>query len=164
MDETMTQPIRASDELLELLKAGRLDALTADEVERLEAGLNERPQEIDGVLARVAADDLPNDWPAPSESEWRRAWVAIERETSGYGYGGPWRIWRGLAAAAACVLAALSWRFDAQTPAATPQIQLANQVDIQELEVFGDAFAAVSYSGETGGAAVIWVFEGDQGV
>ena len=74
------------------------------------------------------------------------------------------RLWRPLAAAAACVALLLVWRAMSPAPQSSWSIELSEDVVVHEVEVFGDASAFVAYS-EDGGAAAIWVLEesNDQG-
>jgi hypothetical protein len=76
------------------------------------------------------------------------------------------RVWRGVAAIAACVALTVVWRFSGGARSTPPawDLQLANHVDVQTLEVYGDALSAINYSGENGGPLVIWVFEAQEGV
>ncbi len=153
------------DELLDRVAAGRLDDLTPEQVAALEAHLNATP-----VAAERLADMVPEVDPrlaarvsTPTDAEWDEVWqqvdsAALSREPTARTLGRVIRLWRPLAAAAACLLLLVLWRAAPSPADAAWELQLSDNVIVHELEVFGDSSAFIAYSDEDG-SAVIWVFE-----
>lgn len=164
----------APHNLADALKAvakGDLDALTPEQVRQVEAALNsdarlaaafegERPR-VEPRLAAALGEFDRSDQPTPAD--WQRVWNAID--TAGARHGRPnvgvahriLRAWRPLMAAAACLLLVLGWRVT-QPAAVDPwPLQLAAEVEINNLEVFQGATSfVVAVGGDTGGE-IIWV-------
>ena len=69
------------------------------------------------------------------------------------------KFWPAWAAVAACVALLFTWHFAAPPVSAGWEMQLADQVEVDELDVFGDATAFVDFNDD--GTAMIWVFEGN---
>ncbi len=69
------------------------------------------------------------------------------------------KIWRPLAIAAACALMAGVWRYATLSTPPEHPIRLATNVEIDNLEVFGDSSAIVYTLNDTSGAAVIWIVD-----
>lgn len=164
----MTKPIDNLDELLARVADGRLDDLTPEQVAALEAHLDATPPAADRLAGVTPTPDpqLTAAPPTPSETEWNGIWQRID---SAIPMRGPTptviarviRLWRPLAAAAACLLLLLVlWRLAPSTP--SWEIHLSNDVVVHELEVFGNSSAFVAYSDDDDGSAMIWVFEEDE--
>lgn len=140
------------DQLLAKAAAGQFDALTAEEVAELERAVNADARLAARLgTARPAADArLRATVALPTTAQWGRVWDTIESRTSAAGAARVpaaglrvLRLWQGLAAAAAaCVLAMWMWRM--QAPQSTGySIELTTSLQVDELEVFGDATAVV---------------------
>ena len=68
------------------------------------------------------------------------------------------RFWPVFTAAAACIGLLFTWQFVTPPPASTGwAIQLADEVEVDELDVYGDTTAFVDFNDD--GTAMIWVFE-----
>ncbi len=172
----MNQPHESLDAALRAAAAGRWDALTPDQVDRLECVLNQEPavaERLAGQKARpephldqVLADLDRRAQPTPRA--WQDVWRHIEAaapRTAGRRPGAlsprVVRLWRPLAAAAACLLLTVFWTLRPSAPEAWP-LQLATNVEINELEVSEDATTFVFATGARNDVQVIWVLE-DQG-
>jgi hypothetical protein len=165
----MTTPTENFDELLDRVRAGRLDDLTTEQVAALEAHLNGTPAAA-GRLADVMPVPDPRltaAAPLPSAADWDNVWERIDsgkarRLPARHALGRVFRLWQPLAAAAACLLLLVVWR-TMLSPAEPPwQLRLSDEVVVHELEVSGDASAFVAYADDGSGTAVIWVFEEDE--
>lgn len=66
-------------------------------------------------------------------------------------------MWEPVLAAAAVVLLAIVWRVSPGGSAGAWELRLATDVQVEEVEVFGDASSFVSVSED--GPAVIWVLD-----
>lgn len=163
--------------LLDEVTAGRLDALTPEQVEALESRLNDDP----AAAARLADALPPADAlvtaaapPAPTEAEWRRVWEGIEAAfATGRSRSAAarmdalrrprriLRLWESLSAAAACLALALIWQAGPAPASAGWHMSLSPNVEINSLEVFDDSTPMVLYPGE--GGAVIWVLDDQEG-
>ena len=154
----MTRTKAQLDALLERVAAGELDALAPDEIDALQRHLDE-----DANAADRLADVVPEPEgelravSTPTAGDWDRVWNNIdasERRTT------PWwlRITPYAGAAAACILLALILRV-APAPVDDWAIQLGDEVEINEIEVFGNASVYVDNS--AGG--IVWLFEEDEG-
>lgn len=166
---------RAHDNLgdaLRAVEAGDLDALTPEQVARLEAVLNREPRvaaelgdAIPPLDAGLAASLRDLEAPAlPSARKWEEVWQGIELRTGG-GVARErglapriLRFWKPLAAAAAClVLAGLWW---GTTPPADPwPMRLATDVEIDDFQVYDDAMPFVVTTGGDSGVKLLWVLE-----
>ena len=165
----MTTPNDNLDQLLDRVAAGRLDDLTPEQVAALEAHLNATP------AAEGLADVLPEADPRlsstasmPTDAEWDEVWQQVDSAAAARGRTArairrAIRLWQPLAAVAACVALLLVWRWAPFTSGPEWPIELSADVEVLELEVFGDASAFVSYSDEGQGAAVIWVLDDGAG-
>jgi len=155
--------------LLERLERDARGELSPGEVDALVAVANARPERLAGVVpagdafARLAIETAA----APSASEWDAVWSGIERGASAARGAAlerrlrvhpALRIWRPLAALAACVAFMLVWRLSPQAVAAPWELRLARDAEIVEVEVTGDAYASLDYSPERGDVT-IWVFD-----
>jgi hypothetical protein len=159
------------DDALKALATGDVDALSPEQVERLEGLLNSRPELADAFARQLAVPDEPlraalTSAATPSANQWERAWNGIASAEGSAararGRGRIWRLWAPLSAVAASLLLVGVWRATAPAPAPAPwPMQLASDVEIDELEVYGDATAFVVYTGGDEGIDVIWVLEGE---
>lgn len=166
----MTTPADNLDELLDRVVAGRLDELTPEQAAALEAHLNATP-----AAAERLADVLPQvdqrlrvSTPVPTDAEWDQVWQRVDSAAAARGKTARTirrtiRLWQPLTALAACVVLLLVWRWAPLSAGSDWPIALSADVEVLELEVFGDASAFVSYSDEGQGAAVIWVLDDDAG-
>ena len=154
------------DELLKQVAAGRLDGLTPEQVAALETHLNATPS-AEERLAEVLPETDPRlsaTTSMPTDAEWDQVWRRVD---SAAAVGGKTarairrtiRLWQPLTALAACVALLLVWRWAPLSTGSDWPIALSADVEVLELEVFGDASAFVSYSDEGEGAAVIWVLD-----
>jgi hypothetical protein len=162
----MTTPDENFDQLLDRLAGGRSDDLTPEQIDALEAHLNTTP-----AAAQRLADVVPEPdprlglaAPTPTEAEWSRVWRGVDsaarrRASSAGAIRRTIRFWQPLAALAACVALLLVWRWSPLAAAPEWPIALSSDVEVLELEVFGDASAFVSYSDDGQGAAMIWVLD-----
>ncbi len=157
-----------------MLAAGNLDALSPAQVEALEAALNSEPDlaarlvpcrpPVSPQLA-AALRELDRD-EQPSPGTWERVWSRIDAAgASAQGRrGAAWRrvsVWRPMLAAAACLLLMVGWRLVPSTAAEPWPLQLAGDVEIDELEVFQDATSFIVSMGN-GAGRIIWVLpDGD---
>ena len=157
------------DEALKALAAGDLDALSVEQIERLEGLLNNRPELADAYADRLAVPDEPlrtalESVAEPSAAQWERAWNGIETAeasaTRRRAHGRIWRLWAPLSAVAAGLMLVGVWRIS--PPRTTPPpwpMQLASNVEIDELEVYDNSTAFVVTTGGDHGIDVIWVLE-----
>lgn len=169
--------------LLRRVEAGELDSLTPEQIDALETFLNESPAAADRLAnvrpapestsALSAFPDAPGfgqaSIPSPDKAEWDRVWNNIEAaeaaprmaapvETCNRSVGGRLlKLWPLFMAAAACFAIMLTWHFAAVPASAEWEIRLADQVEVEELNVYGDAIAFVDFNND--GTAMIWVFE-----
>lgn len=138
------------EQLLATVAAGRLDALSAEQLAELERALasDARLAARVGTVRPAADARLRATVPLPTPAQWSETWDAIDsrtaagaRRTAAAGLR-ILRLWQGLAAAAACLLVVWMWRM--QSPPSTGYaIELTTSVQVDELEVFGDATAVV---------------------
>lgn len=144
--------------LLAEVLAGRLDRLSPEQVERLEAHLGADPAAeaaLAGALPPAAR--LPDE-PLPAQQAWDALWTRIDEATSIRRHGpgaGRHAVWRAAVAAAACGLAMLAWERLA-SPGLGPVV-LAHDVTIESLEVGSGESAFVVYLDEGSGPPVVWV-------
>lgn len=161
------------DQALRAAVAGDLDTLRPEQVARLEAVLNDEP----GVAAHLADRRLAPDpqlagalgqadrAAAPAADTWERVWERIDAAGQRTPLRGAragariLRLWRPLAAAAACLLMAGFWRLGTAMPERPWPLQLATEVEINELEVYDGATSFVVSTGGEGGFDIIWVLE-----
>jgi hypothetical protein len=143
----------SQDSLEQALRAvshGELDALTPEQVARLERVLNDEPAVAQRVGAQVPQREAPlaealDEWDRsaqPSRQEWQNVWARIEtaapaavwRNQAGVS-ARILRFWRPLAAAAACLLLVAGWKL---MPAPADELwpmELASNVEISDIEV-----------------------------
>jgi len=150
---------------LNVMNAEGLDALSPEEMARLEGILNSEPHLAADWADRTPSLDDPlathvanlDSATAPSRGEWERVWQTVDAEA----YESPdrmklparvIRLWRPLTAVAACILLLASWQIHRP-------IKLARNVEISELEVYGGATPFVVSIGDEDGPQVIWVLE-----
>jgi hypothetical protein len=173
----MSQSRENLDAALRAVAAGDWDALTPEQVERLERVLNQEPAiaarltaqkpELGASLAKVL--DALDRRARPTPRAWEGVWEQIEsaapaaRGTSRRSVARILRLWPALAAAAACLLLAVAWTWTAR-PSASDEwpLRLATNVEIDDLEVPEGATSFVVETGGESGIQVIWVLE-DQG-
>lgn len=165
---------------LELAAAGAYERLSTDRVAMLEAHLN-RCRPCAARLARVRApgNDALHRMHAelgaaltPPRARWERMWAAIEHAVDEGARAPapllrlrPERRWRPLAFAAACAIMVSAWSLtQAPAPATAWPLQLATDVDIDDMQVFdGGTTMLVSTGGERD-VSIIWVIDGsDEG-
>lgn len=157
----MSQATRDIDELLALVAAGQLDALSPEEVERFETAL----AADDALAARLAempvgASDLP-DVMTPTAAEWNRVWAGVERsQRRGWHLGRLVHHWQAMAAAAVIVLMVGIWELMPTNvkQAKSWQLRPDNDIQVVDLESFGDDTPVVLAGGD-GDFPVIWVME-----
>ncbi|MFH1747548.1 MAG: hypothetical protein ABIG44_10940 [Planctomycetota bacterium] len=151
-------------ELLKLVEAGRLDALSPEQITLLEARVNADPE-----LAAVLEDQQPpvEPWLAESVEEpdadaWENLWQQVDGQStpSRHIFTRRFiRLWAPLSAvAAACVLMVGLWSFNRGADPADWPVEWADSVEINELEVSGDRLPLVMAAGSNA-VPVIWVLE-----
>ncbi|MFO0840385.1 MAG: zf-HC2 domain-containing protein [Phycisphaerae bacterium] len=181
MDVSLT--CRDFDSSLTALVAGRLDALSADQIDALQAHLDDCEScalrlsqapvaaKGDSVAAALAAEVVP-----PTAAQWEQTWSQIESRTAGARgaearsvptgrrepAGAPMlrRVlrWTPIAAAAAFVLVYIGVsRLSHPDPGWTPTP--GGIADVQDLEVFDDSTPMVLSAGGDNGVPVIWVIQ-----
>lgn len=159
----MTTNREQLDRLLATVGDGALDALTPEQVTRLEAHLNESPEAASRLADCVPPLDPRLAAPVrmPRRAEWERVRSAIAshgaaraRPSAGWVH----RFWRPLAAAAACVLLVAGWRTLDRRPAAATMLHLAQHAEINAIEAFGGSTALVLSSGDDA-PVIIWVLD-----
>jgi hypothetical protein len=162
----MTTPSDNLDELLDRVRAGRLDELTPEQVAALEAHLDATPTAAERLANVIPEPDPHLSAPvsSPTEDQWNAIWERVESAASSprsprRPVSRVLRFWSPLAAAAACLLLVVVWRLSA--PPAW-EMHLSEHVVVHELEVFGNSSAFVAYSDDDDGSAMIWVFEEDE--
>ncbi len=172
----MSQSRDSLDAALWAAAAGDWDALTPEQVGRLERVLNDEP----AVAARLAdekpelgsslADSLValDQRSPPAPRVWQDVWERIDAAAPARmrrvgRAGAPWilRFWKPLAAAAACILLTVFWTLKPAPPEEWP-FELATHVEIDGLEVSEGATSFVVSAGGENAIEVIWVLE-DQG-
>ena len=152
---------------LNAVQAGELDALTPDQIARLEEHLNADA----AVAARLAGVTPPANVPGqgdvelPSAETWERVWERVDAATTSELPAKRTlfmlRGWRPvIAAAAVCVLAVGLWRSRPASPAADWPVEWAHEVEVSDIEVFGDGTPLVIAAGTGETIPVIWVLEG----
>ena len=154
---------------LQAVESGRLDGLSNAQVSSLESHL----EDCAACAARLSGAKPPMESsrfapPAgPSDAEWGAVWDGIESASATTG-SRPVRtqlrfvrrFWSVGAAAAALLLAVGLWRVGG-LPGSNHTMQLSSNVEVHEIEVFGDATTFVALD-DSGGAAMIWVVQ-DEG-
>lgn len=175
----MPQTCEQFADLLTAASAGDFDALSPEQIEQLEAHVNACP-----ACAERLGDATPTPDPAldalkqvgagtgaPTPEVWENVWDGIEAGRLSDSAPQPVksrrsllrRIWKPLTAAAACLMVAAVWRATTGPWTVSPAVQLSTNVEVHELEVFGDETAIVFSMDSNNGAAVIWVLD-EQGV
>lgn len=158
------------DEALRAVAAGDLDALTPEQVARLERVLNDEP----GVAARLAACtpapepglatalQVAEQVALPSAQQWDVTWQRIDaatpltqRRTHAGIAGRLIRLWQPLVAAAACLMLSVMWRTTSPAADAWP-MQLATDVEIDSLEV-PDGMTSLIVAGSDNSYKLIWI-------
>lgn len=167
----MTPAPHSLADALKALAVGELDAMTPEQVRLAEAALNR-----DERLAAAFAGEQPRVEPRlaatlneldrgaqPTPADWERVWVSIDVVAARRGptdAGVARRIlraWRPLMAAAACLLLVLGWRVTQPAAVDSWPLQLAAEVEIDNLEVFQGATSFVVAVGGDNGGEIIWV-------
>jgi hypothetical protein len=175
----MTREPQNLDEALRALAAGELDALRPEQVARLEAILNASPEAAERVADVLPAADgrlgevlrvAETESGGPTARQWEQMWGSIE------GAGGTrqltpkvrtlppivLRLWRPVAAVAACLLLAVLWKTAGPGRTVEPwPVQLATSVDINDFEVYDDSTPMIITSDDASGAAILWVLENE---
>jgi len=162
---------QANDDIraaLEAVLAGRLDELTPEAVDRLEAYLNADPAAAAPLAERVPVPRFRVPARAPSTGTWERMWGCIEKAAKPAAarprIAGILRLWAPLGAAAACLLLAGLWQVGRSAQPAWP-ITWAHEVEISELQVFPGGTPLVLAAGTDEPISVLWVLESEgQGV
>jgi len=156
------------EQLVATAASGNFDALTPEQVVALEGHLNACAHCAARLADHTPQPDahLAPPIELPSEQQWNQVWETIEAAQTRAGparpgIGGFQRLWRTVAAAAACLLLAALWR--SATPSATAEwdLKLSDHVVVHEVETFGDVVSLVVYSDDDS-AAVIWMLD-DEG-
>lgn len=165
------------DDALRAAAAGNWDALTAQQVAGLESALNNDPAlaaQLAGVVPppdpRLAAGlDLLDRADLPSSVDWQRVWERIEAASARLSQAEPrparrvLRLWKPLTAgavglaAAACLLVAVLWKHGHPPTDAPWPMQLATNVEIDQLEVGEGTTPLVLALGGDNGPEVIWL-------
>ncbi len=149
------------------LVEGRFDDVSPDEIEQVETHLNEC-EACANRLNHVTptADPLLDAEPAePSAEQWEGAWDRIDDSAAAAEatVREPRRLpmWAGLSAAAVVVAAVGLWQSVGLRNGSDWAMQLAGAGDVQieSLEVFGDATTMVLGAGDDAETPVIWVME-----
>jgi len=158
------------DALLDRLAAGELDAFEPDEIEALERHLNEHSGAAERMInvKPPAAGELAFDEPMPDESAWGAVWDGIDAGVKSARRStirrSRWsNLFRVSGALAACALAMVAWKITRPDASAGWSMELAGNVEIEDLEVFGDETGFVSYADDDSGAAFVWVMEDAEG-
>jgi hypothetical protein len=160
------------EQALRAVSHGDLDALTPEQVARLERVLNDEPAVAQHVGAQVPQCDAPladalhelDQSAQPSSRDWQNVWERIEtaapaaivRHETGVS-ARILRFWRPLAAAAACLLLVAVWKL---LPAPADELwpmELASNVEIGDIEVSEGLTSFVVSTGDEGGSKIIWV-------
>lgn len=147
------------DPLLDRLLAGDLDGLDPAEIDALEQRLNMDAQlaaRLAGVTP-VAEAELRNV-PPVSDAEWSQVWQTVETAPTRAAAGRRiLRLWHTAAAAAACLLLALTWNArQPATPEAWP-VTWADSVEIEEVDVTDGGVPFVLSVGTQKSVTMIWV-------
>jgi hypothetical protein len=168
MNPNACQSIR---EALDALAEGRFDAVSDEQMERVERHLGECADcsaRLAGVTACPEADfvEVP---PSPTQEEWDDVWQAVDAATSAKPrliepvspWAGRWGRWVTAAAAGLALTVAL-WRLP--LPGRSPNFELrlahADDVQIESLSVYGEATPFVlSVGDEEDAIPIIWVIE-----
>lgn len=167
---------------------GRFDELAPDEVARVETHLNdcsacaellahetaaiERPTR--GGTDASSVGDAPLGLPSvetPSAEAWERVWDNVERSASAASVRSKPQgrhiirflyPWSAFAAAAAIVLMVGLWRLAPRTQTWALDLAGADDVEIQLLEVYGDAMPFVISGDAEGDVSMVWMMD-DEG-
>lgn len=165
------------DRLMRIIESGRADELSPTEVARLESVLNS-----DATLADLPARRVPRVDPrmsaavaelssitSPDAEMWEHVWERIESESpiAASAVTPSWntrllRLWRPLSAAAACLLLGIIWRLGTPAPRDAWPLEIAGDVEIEALEVYGDALPFVVTLGGDHPTEMVWVLEGTE--
>ena len=162
----MNGPKRDIQADLDALAAGELDALSPQQIERLEACVHSQPEAAERLaeqtppiepLFRISAE-------SPSEDVWERLWQRVEAGAPARGRGFRRRLlqlWRPMLAAATVALLVGFW--DRARPPAQPDwpVEWAREVEINELEVSEGAAPFVLVGGMDDSVSVIWVLDAE---
>lgn len=159
------------DALLAAAAAGRLEALTPEQVERLAAHLDANPAAAAkvGAMRPAASPSLTTPVVLPTPRQWQEVWDRIEQATSttrrqpesgrsatGTRAARILRIWRPIAAVAACVVLLVSWSLQSGgTP--TPRLRPAVGNSVNALDAPGGAILV------SDGDGWLIVMTGDEG-
>jgi hypothetical protein len=159
------------EQALRAVSHGELDALTPEQIARLERVLNDEPAVAQRIGAQVPQRDAPlagaldemDRSAQPSRQEWQNVWARIESAApAAIGHSVSARIlrfWRPLTAAAACLLLVAGWKL-MPTPANDLwPMQLASNVEISDIEVGDGMTSFVVSTDDEGGSKIIWVLE-----
>jgi hypothetical protein len=154
------------------------DALSADQIARLEASLNADPQR-GAAFAQMCPgrDGFVDAWTAaersaapPGDRPWERVWEQVDTAltlrptvtaTGALRRPRTIRLWVGLAAAAACIALVSLWPWKPAPTESPWPIVLAGNVEIDALEVSDDATPVIWSTGGSEPVNVIWVAQMD---
>lgn len=159
--ETRDRTILAA---LEAIAAGELDALSAEDVVRVEEFLNETP----AAAAQLAALTPPVEpalrlgIPTPTRAGWQRVWERVDAA------GTPatmrvarrvLRFWRPLLAAAACLLLAAIWSLSSPAPRNDWPVEWASSIEVDDIQAFNGDTPFVIGADQDSPIPVIWLLE-----
>lgn len=157
---------------IDAIDFGNIDAISPEQIAELETALNAHEAGVSHLADRLAKPDPrlasaldAAERPAmPPPEAWDRMWDRITAETGRHQHApaAPHRIvrlWRPAAAVAACLFLATAWWLQTPTTASDPwPVTLATNVEIEQVESFGDTMPLVMSVGDEG-MPVIWVVE-----
>lgn len=153
------------DDLLARLAGDGFDALTLEQIARIESAC-----EDESFAARVAELSVPRaefvPAPGPTAGEWQAAWNRIERAVGRSSAGGGrtaanWtlRLWQATTAAAACLLLVAFWRAGLAPSSSPSLLRLSTNSQIESIESIGDETAYVADLGDDSGSVMIWFLD-----
>lgn len=160
----MSQSPYNISKLFDRLAEQGLDALSPDDVARLEAAANANPA-LEARLARLTPVPEPI-WqtlpPMPDDEQWDAMWARVHKRSTPQAQPVRRRLTlrtylRPIVAAAACVLLALVWNTYERSETSAWPVEWAHQVEINNLEVPEGETAFVLTAGEANEIPVIWV-------
>lgn len=161
-----SDPCNQWRDAIDALVEGRFDEIEPDEMARVEAHLNECDACADRLADVTAAGDaeLRAEPVGPTADQWGAVWDRIDAGSSGKSTSRRPRrlsLWAGLSAAAVFVAAVGLWQVVElrRGPDRTMHLADNDDVQIESLEVYGDATTIVLEAGDDAKVPVIWVME-----
>ena len=157
----MAAQVRQIDELLVLVERGLLDELTPAEVDVLERAAGGDPWIAHQLADLRATGPVLADEPLPpDQAQWAEVWrnVAVRSTPRS---GGQW--WFNSVAAVAAGLLFAVWLGAGNTTEARWALRPDRQLEVLEVETFGDEMPLVMTVGEGDGFPVIWVMDESEG-